>query len=142
MTGERISSAGIVELFLQKALRLGITVSAETSWRLNISSDWKSIIRNVADSIPYTAYVCGIVDLPGVYLLIKNNVCEYVGQGVSIKKRLSRHPHYKKDEHLVISLVYYKLGTGDSRRDRAETALIALINPPKNKVKTVKGKRR
>ncbi len=106
-------------------------------------SCWRDVIRKVSESIPYSAYVSsGDVDLPGVYLLIRNNVCEYVGQGVSIKKRLYRHPHYKKGEHEVVSLIYYKIGTGDSRRDRAETALIALINPPLNKVKTVKGKRR
>jgi hypothetical protein len=85
------------------------------------------------------------IDSPGVYIIAdSNNNILYIGEAKNIYKRLSRkdHPIYNKkiskfrlDDYQVFSIIYHN----DSLRWRAETFLIAAMDPIYNDIKYLYG---
>ena len=73
---------------------------------------------------------------PGVYLLINRRKIEYIGTAKNVMKRLYNQKIL--NGHIIIVIDT----TGRKNRLRLETALVSLLDPGKNKVKTLYGKRK
>lgn len=76
--------------------------------------------------------------MDGVYVFVRLSVIEYIGTAVDVRQRMRKHRHsgkYNGQRIIIINTC------GETKRVRLETALIAVFDPPLNKITSMYGHR-
>lgn len=109
-----------------------------------LCQDDLNIIVSVLRRFKYDGFYAGTeakdfkqdIPFPGIYVLVRQKVIEYIGTAKDVMKRLYNQKVLDGHDIIVIDT------SGRTNRQRIETCLVSLINPGKNKIKTIYGKRK